>query len=109
MENKNAKIYLWTALALGVIILLAVWLGTPVDEDRLGVQLSAGSEPGTVLLENTKDSYQYSIDNGQSWINIDGLEVDNIAADIGDVILVRDIDVIGLADDYTVTADTFTE
>ncbi len=105
MAEKNAKIYLWTVLALAVTILLAVWLGNPEDVDAFNVTLSAGDTPGTVQISNIQDSYQYSLDGGVTWVNIASDDALEIPAEVGDTLIIRDVDITGLAERYEITAD----
>ena len=92
MEEKNAKIYLITVIILAIAILSAVWFGTPEEPDTLNVTLSPGETPGIVQLNNVQDSYQYSLDNGLTWVNITQDGSIEIPAEAGDTLLIRDID-----------------
>ena len=105
MANKNAKIYIWTVFALAVTILLAAWLGSPEDVDAFNVTLRAGDTPGTVQLSNVQDSYQYSLDGGLTWVNIATNGALEVPAEIGDTLLIRAVDITGLAERYEITAD----
>ena len=105
MEEKNAKIYLITVIILAIAILSAVWFGTPEETDTLNVTLSPGETQGIVQLNNVQDSYQYSLDNGLTWVNITQDGSIEIPAEAGDTLLIRDIDIIGIAETYAISED----
>ena len=105
MEEKNAKIYLVTVIILAIAILSAVWFGTPEDTDTLNVTLSPGETQGIVQLNNVQDSYQYSLDNGLTWVNITQDGSIEIPAEAGDTLLIRDIDITGIAQSYAIPED----
>lgn len=107
MEEKNAKIYLITVIILAIAILSAVWFGTPEDTDKLNVTLSPGETQGIVQLNNVQDSYQYSLDNGFTWVNITQDGSIEIPAEAGDTLLIRDIDITGIAETYSISEDLF--
>ncbi len=105
MEEKNAKIYLVTVIILAIAILSAVWFGTPEESDTLNITLSSGETRGTVQLDNVQDSYQYSLDNGLTWVNITQDGSIEISAEAGDTLLIRDIDITGIAQSYVIPED----
>lgn len=105
MEEKNAKIYLITVIILAIVILSAIWLGTPEASDPFNVTLNPGENAGTVAINNVQDSYQYSLDNGITWVNITVNGSLEIPAEAGDTLLIRDIDITGVAEIYAITED----
>lgn len=105
MERKNAHIYLVSSVIIGLVILIAVWLGEPVERNDLSVTFSQGSLPGTTDIHNVAPSYQYRLNEGFNWVNVTGDSVENIAVRPGDSIFIRDIDVPGLAERYILTEE----
>ena len=108
MKRKTVQYWLFmgivtlSILALGIVFLVS--LGQDNRGNTLGVTLEPGSTLGSVALVNVESSFQYSLDNGQTWINIapQTTRVDNLVVAVGDTILVRDTARAGFSQQLTV-------
>ena len=111
MKNKSVQYWLFVSIvALSVIalgIVLIVSLGQDATGTTLDVSLEPGETIGTVALVNVSSTYQYSFDEGQTWNNVPSqtTRVDNLVAQEGDVILVRDTARAGFSQSLTVQAE----
>lgn len=102
MAQKNAKIYGLTSILLAVLILGAIWLGSPVERDDLNVIIIPGNAPESIRLTDVEPSYQYSLDGGLSWTTIGATATMDILVGDATDIIVRDIDVTGIAERYNI-------
>jgi PGF-pre-PGF domain-containing protein len=99
---KPVTLSLFLALVAFVLAFSSATLAT-----HEGAALEQGSNSGTTKLVNVDDTLEYSTDNEVSWTPVPGgaVEVDNIAADIGDSIFVREIAGPSASVELVVTAE----
>ena len=110
MKSKSTQYWLFVSIVtlsvivLGVIFLVSLGQDSPAN--TLDVRLEPGSTLGTVTLVNVQSSYQYSLDEGQTWLNVptQSQTVEDLAVQAGDTILVRDTARAGFSQALTVRA-----
>lgn len=115
MKSKSTQYWLFVSIVTLSVIVLGIILLVSLDQDTAGntldVRLEPGSTLGTTTLVNVRSTYQYSLDDGQTWNNVPSQaeSVDNLLAQVGDTILVRDTARAGFSQALTVREENISQ